>query len=234
MAKKFKEEWKTYGNVFDQFTKRNLFKLSSQGHFKELESAISIGKEANIFTAATEDDYVIVKIYRIEVCDFNQLYSYIRYDPRYESLKKQKRQILFAWTQREFRNLQKSREAGVSVPKPITFMNNILVEELIGYDRVATRLKESDIDDYSNFLDSVIKNYALLYKVAGLVHGDLSEYNILVRDQEPVFIDFSQASPTNSPNAKELLDRDVKNLVRFFSKKKVEVDFETLKKAIVE
>ena len=54
MVKKTREKWKTYENVFDQFTLRTLFKLSSQGHFDELKSPISIGKEANVFTAETK------------------------------------------------------------------------------------------------------------------------------------------------------------------------------------
>ena len=51
-------------------------------------------------------------------------------------------------------------------------------------------------------------------KELGLVHGDLSEYNILNDDEQPVFIDFSQASPTIAPNAKDLWDRDVTNIIR--------------------
>ena len=143
MAKKArKEEWKVWGNVFDNFTNRNLFKLKSQGYFEELESPISVGKEANIFSAITKDKKrIIIKIYRLETCNFNQMYSYIRQDPRYSGMKKQRRKVIFAWTQREHRNLLKAREVGVRVPLVHTSVDNILVIEYIGDDYIALQLK---------------------------------------------------------------------------------------------
>ena len=68
--KQAQEKFKTYENVFDQATLRTLFKLSSQGYFDELKSPISVGKESNVFTAIKGEDYLIVKIYRINACDF--------------------------------------------------------------------------------------------------------------------------------------------------------------------
>ena len=59
---------------------------------------------------------------------------------------------------------------------------------------------------------------------AGIVHGDLSEYNILSVDEYPVFIDFSQGISMNSPNAMELLERDVRNIAKYFSKLGANVD----------
>ena len=94
--KKNKEEWKVEKNVFSMSSERNLFKLASQGHFEELVSPIEMGKEANIFTARTKDGgLIIVKMYRLENCNFNKMYSYIRPDPRYIQLKKGKRNIIF-------------------------------------------------------------------------------------------------------------------------------------------
>jgi len=78
-SSKKREDFKTMHNVFDEFTNRNLFKLISQGHFRGLESPISIGKESNVFSALTKDDRrVMVKIYRLETCDFNRMYDYIK------------------------------------------------------------------------------------------------------------------------------------------------------------
>ena len=76
-----KAKFKTYKNVFDNFTDRNIFKLASQGHFDYLESPLFIGKESNVFTAVKDNKRVIVKIYRLETCDFNRMYDYIKYDP---------------------------------------------------------------------------------------------------------------------------------------------------------
>ena len=116
MPKITREKFKSMHNVFDEFTNRAIFKLISQGHFDGLQSPISIGKEANIFTALKGDRKVIVKIYRLETCDFNKMYDYIKEDPRYVNLKGKKRKIIFAWVQREFRNLLIARQASVNVP----------------------------------------------------------------------------------------------------------------------
>ena len=65
----------------------------------------------------------------------------------------------------------------------------------------------------------------LLYKI-GLIHGDLSSFNILNYKERPVLIDFSQATMIKTPNSQELLERDVKNILHFFKKLGIEADFE--------
>ena len=86
-----KEKFKTYKNVFDNHAERLLFKLTSQGHFDSLDIPLSIGKEANIFVATKGKEKRIVKIYRVETCDFNHMFDYLRYDPRYLHIKKNRR-----------------------------------------------------------------------------------------------------------------------------------------------
>jgi RIO kinase 1 len=224
MAKITREKFKTWGNVFDAFTERLLFKLSSQGHFEELKSPISIGKEANIFSATTETGKdIIIKIYRLETCDFNKMYDYIKYDARYLNLKAKRREIIFSWAQREYRNLMKAREAGVRVPKQMQCTNHILLMEQIGKTEPAPKLKDQPPADPEKFFNKVLEYMRKMYK-AGIIHGDLSEFNILNDDEKPVFIDMSQGTTTNSMNAEELLERDIKNMARFFKKLGVEAD----------
>ena len=67
----------------------------------------------------------------------------------------------------------------------------------------------------------------------GLIHGDLSWFNILNHDEKPYIIDFSQATTVKTPNSEELLERDVRNLIRFFGKLGVKKGFEEVLKAIV-
>jgi len=221
MSKKSKpkEEFKVWGDVFDQFTQRIVFKLISQGHFEGLESPISIGKESNVFSALKKDGTrVMVKIYRLETADFNRMYDYIKDDPRYLRIKKGKRNVVITWVQREYRNLLKAREANVSVPTPLAFSNNVLVLEFIGDDGMfAPKLKDEIPKNSKNFLAKIISNMKKLYK-AGLVHSDLSAFNILNYNESPVFIDFSQCTTLESPRAKEYLERDVKNICNFFKK----------------
>ena len=214
-----REDFKTKHGVFDNFTNRTLFRLITRGHFRGLESPINVGKESNVFSALTNDnERVIVKIYRLETCDFNIMFSYIKDDPRYIQLKRKKRKIIFAWVQREYRNLIKAREAQVNVPIPLTFLNNVLVLEFIGKnDEIAPKLKDKIPEDKKEFFDKTVENIRKLYK-AGLVHADLSAFNILNFNELPVFIDMSQATTLNHPAAEEYLQRDVSNVCAFFNK----------------
>lgn len=231
--RKIQDKFKVMHNVFDEFTNRILFKLISQGHFEGLESPIKIGKEANIFSARKENGEVMVKIYRLESCDFNRMYDYIKYDPRYVGLKGKKRKIIFAWVQREYRNLLKAREIGVNVPTPLTFKNNVLVLEFIGKGGyVAPMLKDQKPKDPEKFLQKIIDNIKKMYK-AGLVHADLSAFNILNFDERPVFIDFSQSSTIKNVRASEFLRRDVKNIVNFFRKCGLKPNEEKIMKEII-
>lgn len=224
VVRRSREEWKTYGNVFDTFTERNIFKLTGQGYFSEMDRSIALGKEANIFSAIKQEgERVIVKIYRLENCNFNKMYDYLKHDPRYVSIKTQRRKIIFAWTQREYRNLLKAREV-IRVPMPITFKDNIILMEQIGFgDDVALQLKISDLPDPKKTADTIFEMVKKLFD-SGLVHGDLSEFNILIHNEEPVFIDFSQSTTTESMNAPELLKRDIEILCAYF-KRKHNLDF---------
>ena len=212
-----KEEWKTYKNVFDQHSLRLLEKLRSQGHFDELKSPIALGKEANVFTAVKGGGLVIVKIYRLENCNFNKMYSYLAPDPRFHGLKKKNRLIVFTWVQREYRNLLKAREV-IRVPQPIAVKDNIIIMEFIGRgDEPAPKLKDADPENAEKFYRKTIANMKALHSI-GLVHADLSDFNILNFEDEPVFIDFSQSTTTEHPHADEFLERDVKNIARYFKR----------------
>lgn len=233
MPKKSKEKFKVMHNVFDNFTNRTLFKLISEGHFKGLESPISVGKESNVFSALTKDNKrVIVKIYRLETCDFNRMYDYIKADPRFHKLRRKKRKIIFAWAQREYRNLLKASKAKVNVPKPITFSNNVLVLSFIGKDdEIAPKLKDKLPENKRQFFNKIINDIKKLYK-GGLVHADLSAFNILNFDEEPVFIDFSQSTTLEHPQALEFLERDIKIISSFFIKLGLNIKKEKIIKSI--
>ncbi len=233
MPTKAREKFKTAHNVFDEFTNRTIFKLISEGYFEGLESPISIGKEANIFSAKRKDgSRVMVKIYRLEACDFNKMFDYIKEDPRYADIRGKRRKIIFYWVQREYRNLLKAREAGVNVPTPLTFKNNTMVLEFIGKgDSISNRLSVEPPKDPKKFFNKIIENIKKLYKV-GLVHADLSPFNILNHNQEPVFIDFSQTTTLNDSRAQEYLKRDIKNICTYFKKQGLKPDQEKVLKTI--
>jgi RIO kinase 1 len=160
------------------------------------------------------------------------MYEYIKEDPRYADLAGKKRKIIFSWVQREFRNLLKAREAGVRVPTPLTFIDNVIVMEFIGDDAPAPRLKDVIPENPSEFFDDLIDNMRKLHK-AGLVHADLSPFNILNYNEKPVFIDFSQSSPITVSRSVEFFDRDLHNVLVFFKKIGFEADRETVRRKIL-
>jgi len=223
MVRNNREEWKTYDNVFDNFTNRLLFKLASQGHFDEIETIVAPGKEANVFIARKGDDHVIVKIYRLN-CNFNTMHEYIRQDPRYVGMPKSRRKTIFSWVQREYRNLLKAREF-IRVPTPIAFKDHVLVMELIGNEvSVSPTLKNSPPKNPEDFFDKLLIDVHALWH-GGLVHGDLSEFNILNHNESPIIIDFSQSTTTNAHDARKYLERDLENLCRFFTKRGLVVSY---------
>ena len=229
-----KEEYKTWGDVFDRFTQKTVYKLITRGHFEGLESPISIGKESNVFSALKKDGTrIMVKIYRLETCDFNRMYDYIKDDTRFNNFKKGKRNVVLSWVQREYRNLLKARDANVSVPTPLTFLNNVLVLEFIGDNGIiAPKLKDAIPKNIREFFSKTIDNIKKLYK-AGLVHADLSAFNILNYNEKPVFIDFSQCTTLESSMANQYLVRDIRNVCNFFRKIGLVVDDARIKEKII-
>jgi RIO kinase 1 len=224
------ERFRTEQGVFDAFTKRNLFELQSRGFYDEMIGPLEVGKESNVFVAKKGKKKVIIKIYRVQNANFNKMFSYIKQDPRYDFLKNKRREIIFAWTQREYKNLLRSLKGKVRVPKALAWKYNIIIEEFIGDEEPAPPLKDAHPEDPKKFLKEVIKQMKLLYQV-GLVHGDLSSFNILNFNEVPVLIDFSQSTLVRTPNSLELLERDVKNVLQFFRKMGIKADFEeTLEK----
>jgi len=217
MAKKTKEEWKTFEGVFDNFTIRTLWQLSSRRFFDGVKSPISIGKEANVFSAEKGKGLICAKIYRLETADFNVMYNYIRNDPRFQGLLRQRRKIIFAWCQREYRNLFKCKQAGISCPKPIVFKNNVLLMEFIGDAEPAPLVRNKPPKAPNKFFKLVLENMKKIHKLK-MVHADLSAYKIINHNEKPVFIDFSHSTPLDTPNADELVKRDIKNICVYFKK----------------
>jgi RIO kinase 1 len=143
--------------------------------------------------------------------------QYITGDPRFAGVKGSRRRLIFTWAQKEYRNLLQAYEAGVRVPKPIAIEKNVLVMEYIGTeDGAAPMMKVADIKDPEPFCDEVMEQYEGLYLKAGLIHADMSEYNLLLHDGRPYIIDLGQAVDHKHPMSKEFLRRDLANLSKIF------------------
>lgn len=231
------EQFKVADSVFDDATYAALYRLVQANVIDAFGGPLSTGKEANVYLArggaATTDRHetapseVAVKIYRITAAEFDDMRSYLRGDPRFEDLAN-RRQIVLAWTQKEYANLVRAREAGVRVPTPLAVERNVLAMEFIGTNgQRGRRLAEVDIENPETAFEGVREYLRRLYN-AGLVHGDLSEYNILVHDGELVVIDVGQAMTVHHPNADDFLRRDCANVASFFSRQGHAVDADAL------
>jgi RIO kinase 1 len=223
--------------VFDKKTLESLYKLANQGYLHVLNGAISTGKEANVFKGRDKDDnFVAVKIYRVTTSDFKKMQNYIQGDPRFHVKTTNKRQIIHAWVNKEFRNLKRAGEHGVRVPKPIVVKNNILVMEFIGDEEgnPAPLLKDADVPNPREVLEKLIDYVKILYNDAKLVHGDLSAFNILINNGEPVIIDISQGVVVDHPLSRELLNRDITNLTKDFKKLGVQISEDEIKSKIMD
>ena len=174
---------------------------------------------------------MIVKIYRLETCDFNRMYDHLKYDSRYHNLKGKKRKVIFAWVQREYRNLLKARAVDVRVPTPIACLNNVMVLEFMGDNEIAPKLKDKLPKDPKDFFKRVVNYMKKLHK-AKLVHADLSAFNILNYNEKPIFIDFSQCTTLDNPRARDFLDSDIRNICTFFRKLGLNVQEDKVKKSI--
>jgi len=230
-----REERKTESEVWDRATLDAIYRLMKKGIVDTVEHPISTGKEANVFLALTpKGETIVVKVYRTSTADFRGIEEYIMGDPRFPGQRSNKRQVIYAWARKEFLNLRLAHNNGVPVPKPIDFFKNVLAMEYVGTDVMAApEVRQVKLDDPQAFFDQVIDAASLLLNKAHLVHGDLSEYNILVRDGTPVLIDMGQAMMERHGRAKELLDRDCRNVARYFNRLGVETSPEEVRERIL-
>ena len=220
LREKFKrsEDFETFEAVFDTLSLMTVYDLANSRYIDILNGVVSTGKEANVYWAVSPDgEDLAVKIYRTSTADFKKMYIYIVGDPRFKAYKKKTHAMVYLWAQKEFKNLHAAHACGVRVPKPIVVKKNVLVMEFIGEQGVpAPLLKDVRLKRPKPFFEKVILYMTYLFQKAELVHADLSEYNIMVYNNEPVFIDLSQAVQLSHPNSLDFLVRDIKNIYNYF------------------
>ncbi len=176
---------------------------------------LGVGKEADVYDALTpEGRRVAVKFHRLGRVSFRQTRRVRGYA----------RPTVWAdWyirsrtaAKREFQALKLAHEAGVSVPEPIARNRHVIVMGIIE----GAELADVWLLDPEPVLADVLANVRRAYVRAGIIHADLSEYNVIVRpDGGVLIIDWPQYVRKNHPNARELLERDVGTVLRFFARK---------------
>jgi len=213
-------------SVFDERTVFNLNKILVNGPLKRIEGIISAGKEANVYLAYDLDGKeVAVKIYKIDNNTSRWMMKYIIGEPRFKKIPHNVSKIIYLWASKEYKNLKRAYKADLSVPKPLYIKSNILIMEYIGFESIpAPVLKDiKNPKEPVNLFNEILSFIKLLYQKAKLVHGDLSEFNILYHNQSPVVIDISQAVSIQHPKAEVYLARDIKNIFHYFEKLGIEI-----------
>jgi RIO kinase 1 len=220
------KERATIEEVFDQSTRMVIFHFLNNGILDEVHGVVSAGKEARVYWGKTKTgEERAVKIYLTSSAEFKKgMMMYIEGDYRFKGIKRDTRSLISTWAQKEFRNLEAADKAKVRVPKPIAVERNVVIMEFIGNNGVsAPSLKEQPPENPEKTYKLLLTYLKRLYQKAEIVHGDLSEYNLMIWKGKLVVFDMSQSVPTSHPLAQFLLNRDITNLNRFFSRLRVKV-----------
>jgi RIO kinase 1 len=120
--------------------------------------------------------------------------------------------------------LQRAKEAGVNVPEPLAIEKNVLIMKFIGKNGVrAPLMKETILEDPKKTFRLLLTYLKRLYRKGGLVHADLSEYNVMIWKGRPVIFDVAQSVLIKHPMADKFMRRDLENLHRYFRRKVSEI-----------
>jgi RIO kinase 1 len=212
------DQLKVREDVFDDSTLLALYKMVNKGWLSAIGGSISTGKEANVFLADRKEEQVAIKIYLTRTANFQKMQDYIAGDRRFMNIGKSRRDIVFAWTRKEFSNLKRATDVGLPVPRPLVFDRNILVMEFLGEGEIPyPQLRLASLPDPAKTYGELVENLRILWQEARLVHGDLSEYNILYGQGRAYLIDMGQAVTPDHPHSFIFLRRDLEQLCRFFS-----------------
>ena len=211
---------------------KSLETLAEQGIIEEVLRPLMSGKEAQIYLVVAQGDVCAAKVYKeAQNRSFKHRADYTEgrktrntRDQRAiaKGSKYGKSKDEDAWRSTEVDMIYKLRDAGVRVPTPYTFIDGVLVMELVQDPDGNPAPRLGDLDFTAEEATEIF--HLLLREVtrmlcAGVVHGDLSDFNVLLAWDGPVLIDFPQSvDPGSNLNARTLLLRDIENLHRFLAR----------------
>ena len=226
LKEKRSEEYEVLEEVFDKSTLMTIYDFLNRGVIDEIHGVVKAGKEARIYWGKNrEGKELAIKIYLTIASEFKKgKLQYIEGDPRFKHIRHDTRSMVFAWALKEFKNLQLALKAKVKVPRPIDIKRNVLIMQFIGKDsNPAPELKELPPKNPTYVYNELLEYMKRLYQKAELVHGDISEYNVMMWRGKPYLFDMAQAVLLSHPMANILLERDLQNLNRYFKRLGVKV-----------
>ncbi|MUL17117.1 PA4780 family RIO1-like protein kinase [Aliivibrio fischeri] len=207
-----------------------LLPLVEDGLIDEVLTQLMSGKEASVYIVRSGDNIQCAKVYKeIEQRSFKQAVAYregrkVKNSRRARAMEKGSKfgrdEQEKVWQSAEIDALYKLSEAGVRVPTPYGCFDGVLLMELVTDDdgSVAPRLNDVTLTKEQAIRDhDLMIQYVTRMLCAGIVHGDLSEFNVLVDHLGPVIIDLPQAVDASANNnAKWMLERDVNNMTTYY------------------
>ncbi|MDP1927680.1 MAG: PA4780 family RIO1-like protein kinase [Thiobacillus sp.] len=209
---------------------KRLVPLIEDGLIDDVVRQLMSGKEAMVFVVRCGDDIRCAKVYKeANKRSFRQAVDYT--ENRKTKNSRQARAMAKgskfgrekqeeAWQSAEVDALYRLAAAGVRVPTPFNFHEGVLLMELVtdADGNAAPRLNDVSFSaDEARMHHHTLMTEVVRMLCAGIIHGDLSEYNILVSEDGPVIIDLPQAVDAAGNNhAKAMLTRDVNNLTTYF------------------
>ncbi|WP_341581468.1 PA4780 family RIO1-like protein kinase [Marinobacter metalliresistant] len=211
---------------------KRLQPLVDDGMVDEVLYQLMSGKEAQVYVVRCGDQIRCAKVFKeASKRSFKQAVEYqegrkVRNSRRARAMSKKtkygQKEQEDAWLNAEVDALYRLAAAGVRVPEPLGFVDGVLLMELVADKdgKAAPRLGDVTLspEQARDFHGQVIREVVRMLS-AGLVHGDLSEFNVLVDPDGPVIIDLPQAvNASGNNNAERMLERDVDNMRRYFGR----------------
>ncbi|WP_051965111.1 RIO1 family regulatory kinase/ATPase [Deinococcus misasensis] len=224
-------EHKEKNTSLDKFADPALQELFERGFIQDVVWQLQQGKEATVYVATSEQGLVAVKVYAdIRARSFrnDSVYREGRFiaDSRIEKAIQDRTNAginaqLVLWVEQEYMELHSLHHHGIAVPKPIARNGNVIIMEFIGTeDGAAPRLSDVHLsrDDARSAFEQA-KNILLGFAKLGRVHGDFSTFNLLWHEGRVYAIDFPQMIRfRENPQADALLRRDIRGMLKTFSK----------------
>jgi RIO kinase 1 len=209
---------------------KRLQPLLDDGVIDEIIGQLMSGKEATVYTVRCGSEVRCAKVYKEAAKrSFKKAVQYqegrkVRNTRRARAMDKGskygRKQQEETWQNAEVDALYLLANAGVRVPKPYGCFDGVLLMELVSDEagNVAPRLGDVSMDEEQALEDhAVVMQYVVMMLCAGIVHGDLSEFNVLVDDYGPVIIDLPQAVDASANNnAEVMLARDIANMTTYY------------------